>query len=198
MSFRRLVPCAVLALGFTLSPLARADSSVTTGTLAADNSVYSDSFSVASAGNYTFTTTSAATGGFLPVLTLFNAATGLPVDFSNSGLGDVSLSDPLASGSYILDVTEFPNEAVGNLSDGFLFASDSTATGDACGGSLSGHSFINSITCSATPLSDNFTLDTTSASVSSTAVTPEPSTFLLMLAPAAGLVKVVRRRRVNA
>ena len=190
MRFCRLVACAASALAFASCSLAHADSTVLSGTFAADNSVFSDPFSVTSAQTYTFTTTSAAGGGFLPVLTLFNSVTGAPVDFSNSGLGDVSLTDTLNSGSYVLDLTEFPNVANGSLSDGFLFAGDPTATGDACGGSLTGQKFINAETCSATPLGDNYSLN-----VTSTAVTPEPSTFVLMLAPAAGLVELVRRRR---
>lgn len=190
MSFRRLVACAVPALALASCSLAHADSTVLSGTFSADDNVVSDPISVTSPQMYTFTTTSAAGGNFLPVLTLFNTATGAPVDFSNSGFGDVSLSDTLSSGSYLLDLTEYPTVANGFLADGFLFAGDPTATGDACGGSLAGQSFINSETCSATPLGANYSLN-----VTSTAVTPEPSSFVLMLAPAAGLVELVRRRR---
>lgn len=197
MNLRSFAPCAALvALGFPSFSQAHAATTTVTGTFSGDDSVFSDPFTTTSTQLYTFTTTSAASGGFLPVLTLFNSTTGKPVDFSNSGFGDVFLSDTLASGSYVLDLTEFPNEAAGNLADGFLFAGDPTATGDACGGALSGKSFINAQTCSsATPLGNNYSLNITSAAV---ATTPEPSSFLLMLAPAAALMEVARRRRGNA
>jgi hypothetical protein len=193
MNIRRYAPfAALLAFGLGSSLQAYAAPIVENGTFSADNSVYSYDFSPSSTTSYTFTTTSFASGGFLPVLTLFNATSGLPVDYSNSGLGDVSLSDTLNSGSYILDLTEFPNVANGSLSDGFLFASDPPATGDACGGALTGMSFIISITCSPTPLGKNFTVDI--ASAGSIAVTPEPPTWLLMLPSLAMVIAVSHRR----
>ena len=195
---------ALLAFGFAHSLQAQSTislgsgdiSSIQSGNFANDSSYVGFTFSTSSPTDYTFTTTSSASGGFLPVLTLFNDSTGAPVDSSNSGFGDVSLSDTLDSGSYLLDLTEFPSEAVGNLSNGF-YPVGAGITGDQCIG-LSGENFINTITCSATPLGSNYTVDITSSPVTSTSVTPEPSTFLLMLVPAAGLAEVVRRRRLHA
>ena len=192
---------ALAVFGFTALTQAHATNFPTgttliaSGSFAADNSSYSDQFALTSSQNLTFSTTSFAAGGFLPVLTLFNFTTGAPIDFSNSGLGDVSIMDTLTAGSYILYLTEYPNEAIGNLSDGFLFSFDPTATGDLCGYSNTGKSFINSTTCSSTPLGTNYNVNVTAAGLTPT---PEPSTLMLMLAPAAALVGAVRRRRVNA
>ena len=199
MTLSRHMPrLALAALGFVAFSQAHAGTTTYTGTFAGDNSFFSDPFSVSSSTNYTFTTTSAAAGNFLPTLTLFNVATGMPVDFNDGSYpgGDVSISDTLASGSYDLFLTEYPNVASGNLSDGFLFSSDPAATGDFCGGPLAGQSFANAETCAAGTLGSNYALVATSTPVS-TAVTPEPSTFLLMLAPAAGLVEMARRRRLS-
>ncbi len=199
MNPRSFAPRAVLlALGLAVPSLGHASTTTFTGTFTGDNSVFSDPFSTNSPENFTFATTSGAAGNFLPVLTLFNATSGTPVDFSTdsgfaTGSYDVSLSDTLNSGSYVLDLTEYPNVANGNLGDGFLFAGDPTATGDYCGGALAGKSFVNAETCgSATPLGNNYGLNVTSTAV---ATTPEPSSFLLMLAPAAALMETVRRRR---
>jgi hypothetical protein len=201
-SYRYASGIALAMLGLTAFNPAHAanfptgTSVISTGSFTADNSVYSDAFTLTSSQNLTFFTTSFASGGFLPVLTLFNSTTGKPVDYSNSGFGDVSITDLLSSGSYILDLTEYPNEASGNLADGFLFSSDPTATGDLCGGAVTGESFISDATCSTTPLDTNYSLGVTaSAAVAST---PEPSSLALMLAPAAALAATLRRRRVNA
>lgn len=191
MNLHSFTPHAVMAaVGLALCLPGHASATTFSGNFSADNSVFSDPFTNTSTQNYTFTTTSFAAGGFLPALTLFDVATGAPVDFSNSGTGDVSIADTLAPGSYDLFLTEFPNVASGNLSDGFLFAADPTATGDACGGSLAGQSFISNATCSSTPLGTNYSLD-----VNATAVTPEPATWLLMLPGAAAVMYSARRRR---
>ncbi len=182
---------AVAAAGLAFCFPGHASATTYNGNFSADNGAFTNSFTTTSAQNYTFTTTSFAAGGFLPVLTLFNTATGAPVDFSNSGFGDVSLADTLDAGSYELFLTEFPNVASGYLSDGFLLSADPTATGDACGGGLAGQSFINSETCSSsTPLGTNYSVD-----INATAVTPEPATWLLMLPGAAAVMYSARRRR---
>ena len=180
---------AVLAL-VTLCCLtpsrASASTFTTSGNFAADNSLYELTFSETGNTSFSAATTSYATGGFLPVLTLFNAATGAVVANSGSGLGDASLTDLLGSGTYNLFLTEFPNVAVGDLAAGFLFAGNPTATGDACG--VAGGMFLNAITCA--PTGSGYALTTSS----STAVTPEPATWLLVLPPAALLFFSSRRR----
>lgn len=190
--FPRVLCCALGVLSFAA---ARADTSSFSGNFAADNSVYQLQIVNPTSQTFTINTTSFATGGFEPVLTLFDA-TGAPVDNFGSGLGDASLMDTLSSGTYQLFLTEFPNVANGNQGDGFLFAGSPNATGDICG--VSGGTFLDTGTSSCTQLGSNFALDVSSAvaaTVTPTAATPEPSTLLLMLAPAAGMVWTGRRRR---
>lgn len=195
MNLRRLLPrvlcCALGALSFAV---ARADNFSFSGNFSADNSVYQLQIVNPTSQTFTFNTSSFAMGGFEPVLTLFNAS-GTPVDNFGSGVGDASLTDTLAMGTYQLFLTEFPNVAIGNQADGFLFAASPTATGDICG--VSGGMFLDTGTSSCTQLGSNFALNvssTGSSSVTPVAATPEPSSLLLMLAPAAGLVWTGRRR----
>ncbi len=173
-------------LGFAAATQAHAVTTSFSGTFLNDASVFSDPFTVTAPQNYTFTTTSFASGGIVPVLTLFNSTTGLVVDFSgaNTGVSDVTLSDNLTAGSYLLDLTEFPNSAVGpTLAAGF-YPNNPTITGSDCG--VTGGMFYNDITCAKTTA--NYGLTVTTA-----AVTPEPSTLLLVLPPALALLG--RRRR---
>ncbi len=189
MTFRHLAPAGALLLGLLAGPVAHADTfSTKNGTFAADNSVYVYSFNTPTASTYTFTTTSYAAGGFLPDLTLFQS-NGNFVDFTqNSGLGDVSLSDTLGAGSYLLYLTEFPNEFSGtNLTTGsFLFAGDPTATGDSC--NTPGGMFLASNTAPCVQRTANFSVTVDASPV------PEPSTLLLVLPPATLLVGFARRR----
>ena len=180
--------CGLLAFCFLFLPKADADASSHSGMFSADNSSYEYTFSETGPATFTAATTSYAMGGFVPVLTLFDATTGAEIDNDGTGFGDVSLSDVLGSGSYDLFLTEFPNVAVGDLSDGFLldeYSDGATYTGDSCG--VTGGMFYNTITC--TPTTNQYAL-----TASSTAVTPEPATWLLVLPPAAFLFLSTRRR----
>ena len=177
---------APVVLGFAALTQARAATTPFSGTFLNDASVFSDAFTVTSAQNYTFTTTSFASGGIVPVLTLFNSTTGLVIDFSgaNTGFSDVTLTDTLTAGSYLLDLTEFPNSAVGpTLAAGF-YPNSPTITGTDCG--VPGGMFYNDITCAKTT-------NVYSGTITNAAVTPEPSTLLLVLPPALALLG--RRRR---
>ena len=187
MNLRRYLPCfAVCLLGFAPVLQAHASDFATSGTFAADNSVYSYNFSTTSTDLLNASTTSFATGGFDPVLTLFNVTTGAEVDNDGTGLSDATLSDLLPAGAYVLDLTEFPNVANGDLADGFLFAGDPTATGDLLG--IPGGMFLDDIT--GAQLTDNYSLNV------SVAPTPEPSSWLLMLSGAVGVFYASRRRRL--
>ncbi len=179
---------ALAMLGFAPLIQAHADTYSASGNFTADNSVFTYDFTATSPQTYTIATTSYAAGGFDPVLTLFSAG-GAPIDNFGSGTSDATLTDTLASGSYVLDLTEFPNVAVGTLSQGFLFASDPTATGDNCG--VAGGQFIDDITC--TQRTNQYALTVASASA---AVTPEPSTWLLVLSGAVGVFYFSRRQRI--
>ena len=181
---------ALAVLGCTALTQAHAATTPFSGTFLNDASVFSDSITVTSVQNYIFTTTSFASGGIVPVLTLFNSTTGAVVDFSgaNTGFSDVTLTDTLTAGSYLLDLTEFPNSAVGpTLAAGF-YPNNPTITGSDCG--VAGGMFYNDITCTQT--SNAFSGTITNAGTAA-AVTPEPSTLLLVLPPALALLG--RRRR---
>jgi hypothetical protein len=184
--------CGSIALCLFAVPHAGASTFATSNVFAADNSTYELTFSETTLTNFTAATSSFATGGFLPVLTLFNGTTGAEIDNDGSGpeagLRDASLTDILGPGVYDLFLTEFPNVAVGNLADGFLFAGDPTATGDVCG--VTGGMFLNTITC--TPTSNQYALTVTTTAA--TATTPEPPSALLLFLPLAGIVALNRRR----
>lgn len=202
MNVRGTTVCtaALLLFGLASGRNANASSTTYTGTFAADNSVFQLPFTVTGTQAYVFQTDSYANGGFIPVLTLF-ASDGSPVGFdggdgmcngsetpsSSTGIcDDAFLEETLTSGSYTLDLTEFPNVAIGNLSDGFLFAGDPTATGDLCG--VSGGMFLETDLASCPQLTDSYAL-----TVSNAAPTPEPSSMLLMLPVAAVLAYASRR-----
>ena len=183
---RRLsVVASLLAFCSCFALRANASTFTTSGTFAADNSTFEYNFTDSGAAIFTAATNSYGSG-FVPVLTLYNDSTGLEIDNSGSGLGDASLSDILNPGTYDLFLTEFPNVAVNNLADGFLFSADPSATGDLCG--VSGGMFYDVTTCNADP-SASYAL------TASTAPTPEPATWLLVLPPAAYMLFSQRRRR---
>lgn len=201
-------------IALLVSPLvsrqAKAISVTETGTLAADNSVYTYDFTVAATQTYLMWTTSyaggsnlngttSAAGGFVPVLTLFSSS-GAPV--ANDGAdgvcegydrkdavtglcNDAYISTVLTPGSYVLDLTEFPNVAIGSVSDGFLFSSDPSATGDTCGGSDSGKMFLEADLTSCPQRTDAFALNVANV--------PEPGTLWLAI-PVIGLIACRSKR----
>lgn len=185
-----------------------------TGSLTADDSVFTYTLTTASTQVFNFYTTSyggganlngsvTPSGGFDPVLTLFSTTTGNVLGFGG-GTGmcqgssskdpktglceDASFSATLAAGAYTLDLTEFPNEAIGKLADGFLFAGDSTVTGDFCG--VSGGTFLQSDVAPCVQRSSNYAVN-----ISSTTPVPEPPTWLL-ISPVAAVVALFKRRRL--
>lgn len=184
--------CGLLALCFAL----KASATTYQGNFAADNSTFRLQFNLTGPTTLTANTTSFANGGFDPILTLFNDATGLAIASDGSGpeagIRDASLSSMLGTGTYDLYLTEFPNaiSPSGSLADGFLFASDPTATGDVCG--VAGGMFLDASTSTCTQRTSAYSLSVTTSAVS--AVTPEPPSALLVLLPLAGVVVLNRRR----
>jgi hypothetical protein len=207
-------PLALLTICLAAVPGAKAASFTASGSLAADNSVYTHTFDTTTAQDFTFYTTSygggmnangtqTSAGGFVPVLTLFSATTGNVLGFGggdatchgsssadpSTGLcEDAYFSTALSAGSYILDLTEFPNVANGSLRDGFLFSNDPTATGDLCG--VSGGTFLQTDVAPCVQRNGNFDLN-----VVSSAPVPEPSTWVLVL-PAAAAIALFGRRQL--
>ena len=193
--------CLLRLLALSLLCCAAADRATaatftTSGTFLADNSSFVYSFNVTSPQNYVFSTSSFARGGFVTDLTLFTAAGTIlgsdgadgPCLTASTCRDDASLSMSLGAGSYLLYLTEFPNEANGNLSAGFTFGSDPNATGTVCG--VSGGMFLQSDTAVCTQRTNAYTLNVTNA-----APTPEPGTLFLVL-PASLIVFGFSRRTI--
>jgi hypothetical protein len=143
--------CAViLVMASTLTGVAKAASFSFVGTFSADDAVQLFSFNVATSSSVTLRTYGYAggidaagviipTGGFDPVLTLFNSTGGYIVSNDNgatvntdpaTGLGlDSLLQSTLGPGNYILALTQSDNIAAGlNLADGFIRAGSPTFT----------------------------------------------------------------------
>lgn len=194
-------------------PAAKASSFTSTGSLAADNSVYSHTFDATTTQDFTFFTTSygggtnadgthTSAGGFVPVLTLFSSTgsvlafgggdgtcNGSAVADATTGIcEDAYFTQMLDPGSYTLDLTEFPNVAIGNLSDGFLAGSDTHFTGTSCDGSDS--MFLQADLAPCVQRTANYSVNITSAS---TSPVPEPPTWILIL-PAAAIALFGRRQ----
>ena len=170
-----------------------------TGTFTTDDQVAQFTFSVPTSQSYTFYTTSysgganlngttSAAGGFVPVLSLFGStgnilgSAGASGNCSVAGMcnDDASLIQTLSAGNYTLALTEFPNVAIGNLSDGFLFAGSPNATGDICG--VSGGTFLQSDVAPCVQRNGNYALNVSSASP-----VPEPATWIFVLPGALAL-----------
>lgn len=210
-------PLALLTICLAAVPGAMAASFTATGSLAADNDVYSHTFDVTTSQDFTFYTTSYGggmnadgthtnAGGFVPVLTLFSSTTGNVLGFgggdgmcsgssvADAGTGlceDAYFTQMLDPGSYTLDLTEFPNVAIGNLSDGFLAGSDASFTGTNCG---SGGMFLQADVAPCVERTSNYAVNITSASASPV---PEPPTWLLVL-PATAAIAFFGRRQLFA
>lgn len=144
--------------------------------------------------------TISSAGGFVPLLTLFSATTGDVLGYGggsgmcegasmvDGGTGlceDASFTRVLGAGSYSLFLSEFPNAAIGSLSDGFLFAGQPNITGDLCG--VAGGSFLQTDQAPCVQRTGDYAVNISSSPI------PEPPTWLLVL-PAAGLGLLVRRQ----
>lgn len=210
-SLRRLV----LVL-FCCAAFGRANAISTTlkGSLAADDSVFSYTFINPSTASFNFYTTSYAgginadgsvtpAGGFVPILTLFSSSTGKVVGFGGAGglaacggslkadptthlCDDANFSRVLAAGTYILDLSEFPNVPIGNLSDGFLGTGHPSFTGENCG--VRGGKFLEADVAPCVQRTANYAVDITTSPV------PEPPTWLLLFSATAAATLLNRRR----
>jgi hypothetical protein len=98
---------------------------------------------------------------------------------------DASFSRLLAAGSYSLILSELPNVAIGTLADGYLFAGQSTITGDLCG--VAGGTFLQTDTSPCVQRTADYAVNVNTSPI------PEPPTWLLVM-PAVGLGMLVRRQ----
>ncbi len=198
---KKLLP---LALTLLLAAAAghHADAATISGTFSTDDQVNFYTTTITSAQTISFNTTSYATGGFVPVLTLFSAD-GAPIAASTTGgaadsvtglSNDAFLSDSATAGTYLLALSEFPNVATNGANDPFLFAGQGDFTPGLCPTST-GSSFLESDTPVCVQRTGSFALTSNVALSPVVASTPEPATWMLVL-PATGLLFFVGKRSI--
>lgn len=139
-----------LALSIVVASLASAANFSFEGTLTRDDEVQLFTFSVRSTSNVTLRTWSyaggvnaagatIASGGFDPILALFNSSgalinenddgAGVPADPVTHLSADTLLRSNLSAGTYTVSVMQYDNFANGpNLSNGFLYSTNPTFT----------------------------------------------------------------------
>lgn len=210
--------CGLLAFCSLAIPRANADPLTQSGKFQTDNDVVQIDFSTTTVQTYTFDTTSyaggvnadgttTAAGGFDPVLTLFTSAgnfvpngvggggsncTGVGTDAGTGLCEDAFFTETLNPGSYILALTEFPNYSNGTITGADGFNPDNASEIASICGTTSSFEDANSCNIaspSASQRNGNYTVNITSS-----AVTPEPPSALLVLLPLAGVVFLNRRR----
>lgn len=118
------------------------------GSFTSDDQMFQTSLSLAGPSTITAYTTSYASGGFVPVVSLFNQTTGAFIatdggdasctngrmmDATTGICNDASLSSPVATGNYLVVLTEFYNFPNGNFAAGFGQAGTGDFTSSACG-----------------------------------------------------------------
>lgn len=201
MGFQPKLSLIVGSLCMSMLPLGQAKASTMnyTGTLATDDQVQLYPYTAPQAGTVVFSTDSYASGGFVPILSLFNSAgfeigsdggdatcsAGMSADSGTMMCDDARLSENLAAGTYSLAVTEFFNAPIGpNLSDGFLMQGQGDFTGATCGTT---GGFYETDIAPCVQRTNNFSVNITS--------TPEPNTVWLGALPLIALGLVRRRSR---
>ena len=194
--FRYLVGCLVLSG-------AAASATTLTGSFTGDDQSFQYTWNLAQATTVTAATTSYAAGGFVPVVSLFNATTGAFVavdggdasctngrmkDGTTGLCNDAFLNTAVAAGSYKVVLTEFDNFPNGNFSDGFSEAGNGNFTSAACGTS---GPFWETDLAPCVQRTGNYSLNLSTASTA----TPEPATVWLILPVLA--IAAYRFRRVK-
>jgi hypothetical protein len=171
------------------------------GVFTSDDDVQTFQYRVQNTGLVTISTTSYATGGFEPVLTLFDGAGNFQFFDDGSAhtpAGDAVLSwtASLANQDYIIALTQYDNYANGNfiggnLSDGFVEQGNGNFTADLpFNNPVPGGSFLLP---GGGQRTGSWSISFTSADPSLTVV-PEPGSGVLLLA-GAGLVAWKRSRK---
>lgn len=193
------------AVSNTYTGMFTADNDVQQYTFSLPTTEDIDIYTTSYGGGTNLDGTTSSAGGFVPALTLYSVATGQAVDCAAAGTtcsgpqmptgfinmdtttgmtDDAFLAETLAAGNYVVDLTEDPNVATGDLANpNFLFSMDPTATGDVCG--VTGGMFLETDTATCIQRSGNFSLNIGSV--------PEPATLWLAL-PVLVLGFVTRKR----
>ncbi len=199
MFARKLLPALLVVLSAFAAQSAKANT--ISGTLPTDDQIDRYTTTLTSSQTFTFNTTSYATGGFVPVLTLFNAdgspitpsVTGGVIDPATMLANDAFISQVLGPGTYLLTLSEFPNVATNGANDPFLFAGQGNFTPSLCPTST-GTSFLESDVAPCVQRTSSFSL-TSNATLTPSSVTPEPATWILVL-PATGLLLAFGKRSI--
>lgn len=185
-----------------------------TGTFATDDTVLSEPFTLASDSEVTIWTTSyaggmnldgttQAAGGFVPVVTIFSDSSGMVVAQSGAGgaaacggssigmdattglCDDAYIQSLLGSGTYTIDLSEFPNYPNGGLNDGFQFTGQPDVTGSFCGTTTM---FEETDVAPCVQRNGDYALNYSASAV------PEPSSLLLVAAGLLGAGAYGRKR----
>ena len=174
------------------------------GNFTSDDGTFQTNLTLTAPSTLVAYTTSYATGGFVPVLSLFNQANG---DFVVLNGGDASctngrlkdgttglcddayLSASLSPGNYLVVLTQFYNFPNGNYSDGFSQAGTGNFTAAACQAT---GSFWQVDVSPCVQRSGNYAL-----TINAAAPVPEPTTGCLMLGALAGVALALCRNKIN-
>lgn len=189
--------CGLLALCSVGTLRAKADNATLSGVFTNDNQVLAIPITTTTTQSYDFYTTSysggvnadgttTTAGGFDPILSLFDSNGNIvPGGGASSGGADANLEDVLGPGMYTLTLTEFGNSSNDNTINGFTTDVPSFVASVCTNGPSA--AFTDAYDC--TTRNGNYTVNYTSSSV-----TPEPPSALLVLLPLAGVVLLNRRR----
>lgn len=178
--------CLLLAF-FNSAP---ASATTITGAFSTDDQVFQYTWNLSRPSTVVASTSSYATGGFVPVLSVFSAATGAFIigdggdascssgrmmDATTGICNDAYLSTSLAKGSYIVALTEFYNYPAGsNLSNGFTETGSPNFTSSVCSGASG--PFYETDLSPCVKRTGNYSLN-----LSANVATPEPATAWLFL-----------------
>ena len=216
---RKLMLFGVLAI---LPVICRATNITLQGNFTADDNVQLFSVALATpaavdfrsygyAGGTTSTGTVVPTGGFDTVLSLFSGSgvfiednddgSGVRTDPATGLAGDARITANLATGSYIVALTQYDNFSIGNLADGFAETGNPNFTADptfASGGACPGNMFRDISGTAGRCRDGNWAVDFVNvASVTPVTATPEPSALLLAAVGLALLFAGCRRKRLK-
>ncbi len=187
MNFRS-ISCTLGCLFAGLAATTAASATTLNGSFTTDDQMFQYTWALPQASSVTAITTSYASGGFVPVLSLFDASgtfiasdggdasctDGRMADAATHLCNDAYLHTSLAAGSYRLVLTEFFNYPNGDYSQGFSEQGAGNFTSGVC--STSGPFWESDVT-PCVQRSGNYSVTVTSGS----ATTPEPATAWLIL-----------------
>jgi hypothetical protein len=183
--------------------LSRAANITLQGNFTADDNIQLFSVSIAApaavdirsygyAGGTTSTGAVVPRGGFDTILTLFNASgvfiddnddgAGVAVDPATGLTGDARITANLATGSYIVALTQYDNFSIGDLADGFAETGHPNFTADpafATGGACAGNMFRDISGTDGRCRTGNWAVDFLNVSSVTPVAVPEPSALLI-------------------